>query len=197
MTKLTTSFLMLAAALAFCQPGHAQGFANAQVNQIRGGTSAAAFSADRFRNQILSRSYGRFGVAGVNARSFGLSSNQNPNRQKPFQGLNRGPSVSPYLSLSGSLNSANDFYNLVRPQQDFQRAQRQRERDNLQAQRAQQARLANEHRLNQMSASPPFDITGDKTTMPTGHGTSYLNMTQFQTTGAYFGPVQGLNKQVR
>ena len=187
--KLTAALAGLAMVFAAAPEASAQGYANAQVNQFRNSTNASAFSSQRLRNQVRGRDIGRFGVAGINATNF---SNQPKN--KPFQGLNRGPVVSPYLALSGSFNGVSDYYNIVQPQREFERARRQQELEN---ERTQRAILANQSRLNQIAARPPFDITGDKELAPTGHNVTYQAFSHFGTTGNYFTPIQGLDKQFR
>ena len=190
--SLYRCFVPLAAFAVVCAAApavHAQGYANAQVRAFQRTNSASQFSSDRLRRQIAARDIGRFGVGGVNATNY--ASNR---RKKPFQGLNRGPAVSPYLALSGSFNGVSDYYNVVKPQQEFERARRQQE---LEAQRNQRAIVSNEHRLNQMAAQAPFSITGDQTTAPTGHSVTYQNFGNFGSTGNYFAPMQGLDKQFR
>lgn len=187
--KTFVPLAVLAIGFASAQEVSGQGFANAQVNQLRNSTNASAFSADRLRQRVAARDVGRFGVAGVNSRSYGPSQSK-----KPFQGLNRGPAVSPYLALSGSLNGVSDYYNVVQPQREFERARQKQEREN---QRAQRAIMANQQRLEQIAARPPFDISGDRTTVPTGHSTTYQLYSNFGNTGNFFTPTVGLNKQNR
>ena len=155
-------------------------------------SSADQFTTSRIRGQINNRGYGTAGVLGVNARTFGNAFSGVSSGSKPFKGLNRGPSVTPYLGLSSSFNGVSDYYNIVRPQQEFQRLRNQQQRTNEMTQR----RLAAQsHRLNQMAARAPFDIRGDADVAPTGHGVSYLSMGSFGQTGNYFAPMQGLEKR--
>lgn len=144
--------------------------------------SARQFSTSTIRNQINGRNVTRTGVPGVNRRSYLDDSSR---RSKPFTSLNRGPSVSPYLALSGSLNGVSDYYNIVRPQQ-------RQSRENA---RLQQRTLANQHRLNQIAAAGPYNVRGDPDLAPTGHSATYMFFENFQSTGGYYPAPQGLSKQ--
>ena len=167
----------------------AQGYTDALLRQIQSRNSVSQYSSRRFQNQATSRAVGRIGVAGINARPYNSSAKR---RSKPFSSLDRGPSVSPYLALSNSFNQVSDYYNIVRPQQDFQRARERQQRENA---RIQSQIRANEHRLNQMAAQAPFHLRGDPELAPTGHSATYLFYDNFQSTGNYFTPIQGLEKQ--
>lgn len=182
-----TALVLVACFMADAQQSHAQGFGAAQIRQFQGSASVNRFSTNQIRGQLNNRAVGVFGVQGVNQRTFAPSSGA-----KPFQGLNRGPSVTPYLGLSSSFNGVSDYYNIVRPQQEFQRLRNQQQRTN---ERTQRALVAQQHRLNQMAAQAPYDVRGDASIAPTGHGVSYMTLSSFQQTGNYFTPLQGLNKQ--
>lgn len=192
-TSATVASLMIA---LFCsslaEQTLAQGFGAAQVRRFSANNSASRFSSNQIRGQINNRGYGTAGVIGVNARTFGNAFNSVSTGAKPFQGLNRGPAVTPYLGLSNSFNGVSDYYNIVRPQQEFQRARNQQQRTN---EITQQRLASQQHRLNQMAARPPFDIRGDGEISPTGHGFTYMSFTNFQSTAGYFSPIQGLQKQ--
>ncbi len=187
--KITAPFAALALVFAAVQDVRGQGYANAQVSQFRNSTGASAFSSDRLKRQVQGRDIGRFGVAGVNATNFSTD-----RRSKPFQSLNRGPAVSPYLALSNARGGISDYYNVIQPQREFERARRQQDIEN---QRNQRAILANQQRLNKIAAQAPFDVTGDKELAPTGHSVTYQAFSNFGSTGNYFAPPQGLDKQFR
>jgi hypothetical protein len=87
--------------------------------------------------------------------------------------------------LNGSLNPVSDYYNIVRPQ-------REQERANLQQQRQLNA---HRERVDQYAAVVPYDLQGDEDAAPTGHSTTYMFFNNFQETGNYFPGVQGLQKQ--
>ena len=193
--KITTTLSsLLAVSLCFvlAEKSVAQGVGAVQANAFRIQNSARQFTTSRIRGQINAQSYGVAGVQGVNARRFGDAFAGTSSGAKPFQSLNRGPSVTPYLGLSSSFNQVSDYYNIVRPQQEFQRAREQQART---TERTQRQLVAQQHRLNQMAAAPPFDIRGDDETPPTGHGVSYMSFGNFQSTGGYFAPMQGLEKR--
>jgi murein L,D-transpeptidase YcbB/YkuD len=194
MNARTLSCLCIAALCGALVGDRAQaqsGYASAAVNGFRAQNSSRQFTSQRFQNQVRSRDVGRAGVPGVNLRTFGGGAQQRSNgggaqqRSKPFKDLNRGPAVSPYLALSGSLNGVSDYYNVVRPQQRQAQANSQMQRQTR----------ANSRQLNQMAAASPYNIQGDPYLAPTGHSSTYMNLRSFQSTGNYFPPPQGLFKR--
>ena len=92
--------------------------------------------------------------------------------------------VSPYLALSGSLNTVSDYYNIVRPQREQARVNQAQQRQSL----------ANQHRLNQIASRGPYSLQGDDSLAPTGHSATYMFFGNFQSTANFFPPTQGLNK---
>ena len=190
----TTTRVFCTALIGVClsASADAQNFGQATTRSFVAQNSANRFSVGQIQQQINSRSFGAVGVAGVNRRTFGDAFSASNNASKPFSSLNRGPSVSPYLALSGSLNSVSDYYNIVRPRQDFRRQREVQERQN---QLAQRQIMANQHRLNQLAARAPYDIRGDENQAPTGHAVTLMHFDNFQNRGGFFGAVQGLNKQ--
>jgi hypothetical protein len=120
----------------------------------------------------------------VNRRSYGGASS--PQRQqKPFSSIDRGPAVSPYLALSGSLNSVSDYYNIIRPQREQARVN----------QRQQRQTRSNQYQINQFASQSPYSLQGDESLAPTGHSASYMYFGNFQSTGNFFPPTQGLQKR--
>ena len=192
--RVSATFLLLAFTCAVFPANEArsQGYGAALSRSFSARSSSANFTSNRIQGRINNQAYGRVGVQGVNLRRFGNRSSGASQASKPFKSLNRGPSVSPYLALSNSLNQVSDYYNIVRPQQEFQRARAQQQRQNEATQRQ---IAANSHRLNQMAAAPPFSIQGDRGIAPTGHSTTYMAFDNFQSTGRYFTPIQGLEKR--
>jgi len=156
-------------------------FGSTATDRFKSGNSVSRFSTSAIRGQLAARSVSRVGVPGVNRRSFSNFSQ----KSKPFKNLNRGPTVSPYLALSGSLNGVSDYYNIVRPQQN-------QARENA---RLQQRTLANRHRLNQLAAAGPYNLRGDPNLAPTGHSATYMFFDNFQRTGGFYPAPQGLTKQ--
>ncbi len=188
--KMNVKLLIcLSFAVLFCAlvGDRAQAQSNYAASALRGfqnQNSASRFSVNRIQSRLSSQSVIRPGVAGVNLRSYSgnISSSQ---RSKPFSTLNRGPAVSPYLALSNSFNQVSDYYNVVRPQREQARVNQQQQRRSL----------ANQSRLNQIAARGPYSLQGDQNLAPTGHSATYMFFDNFQSTGSYYPPPQGLNKQ--
>ncbi len=182
------SYLLLSfawTAMVACSAQAQSGYTSTQLRSYQNQNSASNYSADTIRQRLLSRSVTNAGVSGVNRRSY-LSSTGPSRKTKPFSSLKRGPTVSPYLSLSGSLNGVSDYYNVVRPQQ-------QRRRENELQQRQY---LINEKRLNQIAAQGPYSIQGDQELAPTGHAAVHqYTEGSFQNTGNFFPPLVGLEKR--
>jgi hypothetical protein len=184
MNVSTLSCLCLAALCCALLGEHAQaqsGFGSSEAQRFKNRNSGNRYSSQAIQNRVQSRSIGSVGVAGVNRRNFGGGSQ----RSKPFKDLNRGPSVSPYLALSGSLNGVSDYYNTIRPQQRQARANSQMQRQTM----------ANSRQINQMSSAGPYSLQGDPYMSPTGHSATYMNFSSFQQTGNFFPRPQGLNKR--
>jgi hypothetical protein len=153
---------------------------------IKTQNSASNFSASSLNRQILNRAVPRTGVAGVNARSYtqGILGTGNsstlgapPSRSsKPFSRIDRGPTVSPYLSLDNPFSTATDYYNVVKPLQEQRRVN-----DRLMQQQYMQAK-----KLNQMAAQGPYQITGNENAAPTGHSSGFMKYANYMNTGGYF-----------
>ena len=158
------------------------GSSSFELARIKRRNSVSQYSINTIQNRA--RSVRGFGAGGVNRRTYGGASSSPP-RSKPFSSINRGPTVSPYLALSGSLNSVSDYYNIVRPQ-------REQARENA---RLQRQTLSNQRRLNQIASRGPYDVQGNDNLAPTGHRATFMFFDNFQSTGNFFPPTQGLNKQ--
>ncbi len=176
------SFAALFCALVGDRAQAQSGSASFELDRIKRRNSVSRFSSKVIQNR--SRSVGRFGAGGVNLKTYSGAASSS-NRSKPFSSINRGPAVSPYLALSGSLNSVSDYYNVVRPQQEQARAN----------ERLQRQTLSNQRRLNQLAAQAPYNLQGDSNLAPTGHSASYMFFGNFLSTGGFFPETQGLNKQ--
>ena len=176
------SFAALFCALVGDRAQAQSGASSFEMNRIKNRHNTSQFSSQSFQNRA--RSVRGFGAGGVNRRHYGGGSSS-PRRSKPFSSINRGPAVSPYLALSGSLNGVSDYYNIVRPQQEQARVNRTQQRQIL----------SNQNRLNQISAVNPFDLRGDANLAPTGHSATYMLFNNFQSTGNFFPPMQGLNRR--
>jgi hypothetical protein len=146
------------------------------------------YSIKNLQRQVAARSVAAVGVQGVNRQTYtNLFSNSSrpPQASKPFSNLQRGPSVTPYLRLNGSLDGVADYYSQVRPAREQQQATLREQRQlNLRRQQ-----------LNQAAASGAYVLTGDPNTPSTGHTTTYMYLGNFQQTGTFFPGIQGLEKQ--
>ena len=157
------------------------GFAQSELNRLKNSSRASFYSIEREQSRNITSSITRAGVGGVNRQNFtgGLSSVQSPQRRKPFAGVTQGPTVSPYLSLSGRFATASDFQSSIRPSRDAERARIAQQRRDIQ----------NQRRLNQLAAQPAINITGNQDSAPTGHSAVFLNNAgSFQNTGGYYPP---------
>lgn len=178
-------FLAVVAVSVFCLLGQVaeaqpKGYADTLLNNIQSRNSVSQFSTGRITQQIRNQSVPTAGVGGVNRQNFigrGSSPLGGP-ASKPFSTLDRGPTVSPYLTLSNPFSTPSDFYNIVRPQQEQRRVN-----DQLLRQQYAQSR-----RLNQMAAQGPFQITGNENAAPTGHGVARMEFGAFMNTGNFFPP---------
>lgn len=179
-------------ALVFVNSASAQSLPRTYGEQasrgIQAQNSVANYSTARINSRLLNQSVSRTGVAGVNARNYtsGLLSTGNsstlgapPSRSsKPFARIDRGPTVSPYLSLSNPFSTATDYYNVVKPLQEQRRVN-----DRVMQQQYLQAR-----KLNQIAAQGPYQITGNENAAPTGHSTGFMKFANYMNTGGYFAP---------
>ena len=176
------SFAVLFCALVGDRAQAQSGTSSYQLDRFQRRNSVSRFSSKSIQNRA--RSVRGFGAGGVNRRTYGPGSSSS-RQSKPFSSINRGPAVSPYLALSGSLNSVSDYYNIVRPQREQARA-------NAQLQRQTQL---NQRRLNQIAARGPYNLQGNDNLAPTGHSATYMFFDNFQSTGNFFPPTQGLEKR--
>jgi len=176
--------LVLASSTLYAQPVPLGGAASGELARIQRQNSSVQFSADQMNRQVLNRAAPMVGVRGVNMRNFMQpSGNQGPT-SKPFSGIDRGPSVTPYLSLANPFNTVagDEFFTQIRPQRE-QAQQRQRAQQTARQQAVQQ------RRLSQAAAMGPYSITGSEEFAPTGHGATFMQMGAFQNTGGYFAPM--------
>lgn len=164
----------------------AQSYGETLAKGIRNQNSSGRYSIQNIQNRLANRSVSGAGVQGLNRQQFtNPFSNSTPQRNKPFASLQRGPAVSPYLKLNGSLDSVADYYSYVRPE-------RENQRQNL----AQQRQMnANRQRLNAMAAQGAYNIQGDPNMATTGHTSTYMYMGNFGTTGNFFPAPIGMEKQ--
>ncbi|MDZ4659948.1 MAG: hypothetical protein SH868_20415 [Bythopirellula sp.] len=178
-------FCALLAVTIFCvshdvAQAQPKGYADTLLNNIQSRNSVSQFSTGRINQQIRNQAVPTAGVGGVNRQNFigRASSPLSGPTSKPFSTLDRGPTVSPYLTLSNPFSTPSDFYNIVRPQQEQRRVNDQLLRQ----------QYAQNKRLNQMAAQGPFQITGNENAAPTGHGTARMEFGAFLNTGGFFPP---------
>ena len=178
----------IALALLFCLVFVSDGWAQSATNSSYGSTvvrnlqstnSASRFSTKNIQNRLMNQSVVRPGITGINRKNFlGSSSSVFSQPTKPFAGVSRGPTVSPYLALSSLRSSGSDYQTIIRPQQ-------QKQREN---QRAQAFAIRRQHQLNQTAARAPYSATGDANSAPTGHAAVFQSLGSYQNTGNYFQP---------
>ncbi|TWU29689.1 hypothetical protein [Bythopirellula polymerisocia] len=157
----------------------AQNAGAAAVSNLTRANSAANFTVQQIQRQNISQSIPVTGVAGVNRRNYAPSYlNDLSQKQKPFSRIDRAPAVSPYLALSNPFSTASDYYNIVKPQQQQERINRQ----------IAQQQYVQQRRLNQVAAQGPYSVTGNEDLAPTGHAATYMHFGSFMNTGNFFAP---------
>ena len=142
-----------------------------RLNSLVRRNSVKQHSSQRYQNRAYTQSVPQYRqFTGTNRQSFssfGQSQQRTRKKNKPFSSVSRGPSVTPYLGLTGlPTGGATNYYANVKPQLEQQRVN----------QRAQQQNLKFQHQLNQMAAQAPFDPKGSEQMAPTGHAAVYLNL---------------------
>jgi hypothetical protein len=144
-----------------------------QLTQFRNINSVNQFNSRRYQNRAFTQSvpqFLQFSPSQVNRQSFStFNQSQQRTRQKnkPFASVSRGPTVTPYLGLTGlPSGGATNYYANVKPQLEQQRVNQQAQQQNVKLQ----------HQLNQMAAQAPFDPRGSEQMAPTGHAAVYLNL---------------------
>ena len=164
--------------VVFAQASSTSSYTQNLLNRQSRGTSSSYFGVDRIKSRNQSRLTPTAGVAGLNRISLPTSFSSSLSPRKPFSGVTRGPTVSPYLALSRPFGSATDYQTIVRPLREQQRQQQQQQRYNIQ----------NQRRLNSMAAKAPFNTRGDENAAPTGHGAGFQRLGTYLNTGGYFPP---------
>lgn len=132
---------------------------NRAMQRVRNSTTAPrAPSVGRIRRNMVS---GR-------GRSVGsVASNQ----RKPFSGVQRRPTLSPYLGLLRDADDSADlpaYFAFVRPQQEQQRVNQRQNREMQQLNRQVQ-------QLDRRIINP----SGTQTLRPTGHQTLFMNLSHY------------------
>ncbi|TWT46718.1 SlyX family protein [Botrimarina hoheduenensis] len=157
------------------------GVGSQYANNYRRETSGINYTVANINQNVLNQSTGIFNGIGVSsgltrASQYRVDSSLRPAgpAAKPFSGITRRPTVSPYLSLfNESLDDNFETYTtLVRPQ-----LQQQRLNDQLQR----QTQLLNQ-RFQELSARPAFNPQGSEQALATGHPTFFNNTFGFYPT---------------
>ncbi|MBA4107766.1 MAG: hypothetical protein C0485_18690 [Pirellula sp.] len=166
-----TAKMFTAVALMVCLAVQAQAqqtnYSQTQTNAIKNRNSAAAYSSQSIKSQVFNRSVPQFGFSSVNRGLFkGAMSGQT--KSKPFSHAQQGPSASPYMGLLSDnpfTSTTTNYFNNVRPQLEQQKMNEKLMQQNIKMQK----------QLEEVSARPPYDITGSEQRAPTGHAAVYQN----------------------
>ena len=137
------------------------------MNSIKNQNSAAAFTSQRMQASVLSRVVPQYNFSSVN-RNVLKGAMSGPAKSKPFSQVQRGPSTSPYMGLLSDnpfTSSTTNYFNNVRPQLEQQKMNEKLMQQNIKMQK----------QLEEISARPPYDITGSEDRAPTGHAAVYQN----------------------
>jgi hypothetical protein len=173
------AFLLTVVALVVAMLGQSEASAQYAQNQLsawKNRNTAAGFTSDHIRNSVINRAIPQYGFSNVN-RGLLSGAKSRPPGQKPFSNLVRQPSVSPYLGLLANnpfTSTTDNYFNIVRPQLEQQRINKQLAERNMQLQR----------QLNDIAAQGAYTPTGDVERAPTGHVAVYMNY------GGYYTPPQ-------
>jgi hypothetical protein len=195
-TKLTAVVLLVAvtggvaqAQLDLLQPPGARsvgGAAESEMRAIRRSDIGIGYTSTQLNNQTMNRMRATApwtGVASVDANSgrrglgsFGGSSglSRTPGRDsRPFSGISRRPTVSPYMNLfREGFNTNQDALNyqtLVRPQIRQQRVNEQ----------VQRQESALNQRLQSIAAQPAYNAAGSRNLIPTGSPSTFRYYSHF------------------
>jgi hypothetical protein len=140
-----------------------------RLNSYKYQNSTKRYSTSRFTKQAYRQSvprYSQYSNTNIRSQIFGNTSTSRP-KNKPFSSATRGPSVTPYLGLSGlPTGGAPNYYSNVKPRLEQQRVNQRNQR---------QAR-AMQHQLNQVAAQGPYSIKGSDAMAPTGHAAVHMNL---------------------
>jgi len=140
------------------------------LRQITGRANASRFGSSQFRNQVTNRTVPQYGYSNIN-RNLTNRLRQKPRPTKPFSGVTRGSSTTPYLGLSRPFGGVSDIYD-VRRQANQRKLFQQQQRSNENQQRQ---NVALQSQLNQLAAQGPYSIQGSTTLAPTGHAAVFMN----------------------
>lgn len=166
-------FVFAAALLSMCG---LSSVANAQFssNSFVARNSSQRFTSNNIQSGVIRGALPRnsFGSANSGILKGAMGSQATPQKAKPFSSVKRGPSQSPYmgmLSQTPFTSSTSNYFNIVKPQLDAQRAE-QRAQDRQKA-----ALMQHQQQLTEVASKGPYSTTGSEERAPTGHVATYMN----------------------
>lgn len=176
------SFVFAAALVGICC---VSSIANAQFSSSSfvSRNSAQRFTSQNMQAGVINRALPQnSGFSGMNRGLLkgAMGSHAAPQKSKPFSAVKQGPSQSPYMGMLAQTpftSTNSNYFNIVKPQLDAQRAE-QRAQDKQKA-----AMLQYQQQLTQAASKGPYDPAGSEERAPTGHVATYMN-----NGGAYGNP---------
>jgi hypothetical protein len=149
---------------------HAQSqYTQSQLNSFTSRTSAQAFTSERMRSSVINRAVPQYSFSNVNRGILSGATGPKPvQRAKPFANAKQGPSTSPYMGLLSQTpftSSTSNYFNIVKPQLEQQRANEKLQAQNIRLQQ----------QLGEAAAQGPYSTTGSEERAPTGHTAVYMN----------------------
>lgn len=188
------SFVFAAALVGMCGMSS---IANAQFssNSFVARNSSDRFTSNNIQSGVIRGALPRnsFGSANSGILKGAMGSHGTPQKAKPFSAVKRGPAQSPYMGMLAQTpftSTNSNYFNIVKPQLDAQRAE-QRAQDKQKA-----AMLQYQQQLTQAASKGPYSTTGSEERAPTGHVATYMNNGGvYGNNGGYYPQVQA--KSVR
>jgi hypothetical protein len=163
---LTVGALTIGLALQ-AQAQQQTNYTQSQLSALNNQNSAAAYTSERFKNQVYNNAVPRYNFSSVNRNIFS-GAKSGPTKSKPFSQVQRGPSTSPYMGLLSDnpfTSSTTNYFTNVRPQLEQQRMNEKLQMQNIKMQK----------QLEEIATRPPYDPTGSEDRAPTGHAAVYQN----------------------
>jgi len=144
-----------------------------QLNQVTARSTVSRYGANQLRNQVTNRTIPQYAYSNASRNLNRNLRRATPSARptKPFSGIVRSPSTTPYLGLSRPFGGVSDIYD-VRRQASQQRLFQQQQRAN---ERQQRQNVALQNQLNQLAAEGPYNVQGSETLTPTGHSAVFMN----------------------
>lgn len=147
-----------------------QGFSIASMNALSM-NSARTFTPNNPGTSTFAQAAGSTRSAPARSQAASFGTTRGSAAPKPFSSVSRDPVVSPYLNLfrNGFDGDFDNYNTLVRPQL-------QQQAINTQFQQQQQM-LSRQYQ--QLTARPSFNPQGSQSQMPTGHTTTFNNLSRY------------------